>query len=964
MVDPAVEEILVHNQDALEELTWAIESSQGQFSLTLARCNYVSLREHLVTQIQKTCIVKLLVTPLQQTSQTLYTRLRALAEATPVEALMVLGLETVDDLEEMLPAVNSVREEFRKHFPFPIVLWVTDAVHSKLVQLAPDFESWATTTDFTLPPNALLSALQAASDRLFSTLLTPDSNRSFRRLLENLDFGFLQRAEIEAAVRDLQQAVQPLTPDLQATLDFLMGLNAPTNQEALDHFQRSLEYWQQLAASHPTPDTVRLSAHAEAPHPTPYLISGFLLYFIGRTLYNICSENKYRQEDWEPPKQPLQDCLSVFEQAHRPDLVAKAITQLERVFEQLKAWEALAALAQKSLPLQQTYNDRARQAQDYRYLALTAIQRGQGAEAKRYAEQALELTEQVSEDQHYRGLYLLTLAEATKLTGQREAALARLHEARSLGDQGIPRVYIAILEALRTHYIEQKDYLEAFRLKQERLSVEQQYQLRAFVGAGRLRAQRQDQEALRLNAVGTANRSSLAAETLPVGMASWQRRRDVKQLIERIGRNDCKLIVIHGYSGVGKSSLISAGLVPTLQQKAIGLQPNLPIVVRKYTDWAEELERRMAEMLGEREAGGEGEAGAEGEAEGAKAAGEVQGDAGTRGHGDTATVIEPHTLHPTPHTLINQLRHNEQRNLRTILIFDQFEEFFFVYPTPALRRPFFAFLGQCLQLLSVKVVLPLREDYLYYLLEFNRIPEISTTGIDVLSRNVLYPLGNFAPDDARTIIQELTAQARFYLEPELVEALVTDLTDENGEVRPIELQIVGAQLQTDDIRDLEAYRKLRDAGKPAKEVLVGRYLAEVVADCGTENQRAAELVLYLLTDENNTRPLKTRAELIEDMGEETTKLDFVLEILVRSGLVMLLPEVPADRYQLVHDYLVPYIRQQQGTSLLEELQTERVQRKLSDEKLKRFLKGALVGSITAGLGLAIREHPTYADIPF
>ncbi|XHX77427.1 MAG: CHASE2 domain-containing protein [Stenomitos frigidus ULC029] len=915
MVAPDVEEIITHNQDALEELAWAIESSQGQFSLTLARCNYVSLRRQLVTQIQKTCTVKLLVTPLRQTSQSLYARLRELTDATPVEALMVLGLESVNALEDMLPAVNSVREEFRKNLPFPIVFWTTDEVHSNLVQLAPDFESWATTTAFTLPPNALLDALRDASDRLFSTLLTPESHHSFRRLLENLDLGFLQRSEVEAAMRDVHKNGQPLAPDLQATLDFLRGLNAPTNQEALEHFQHSLEYWQQIA-SHPTSPTVRLSAYAEASHPTPHLISGLLLYFVGRSLYNLCNENKYRQKNWEPPRQPLQDCLMVFEQANRPDLVAKAITQLERVLNQLQAWEKLEALAQKSLPLQQTYNNRARQAQDYRYLALTAIQRKQSADAKRYAEQALEMIEQVSEDQRYRGLYLLTLAEATKLTGQRDVALARLNEARTLGDQGIPRVYIAILEELRTYYIEQKDYLEAFHLKQECLSVEQQYQLRAFVGAGRLRAQRQDQEALRLqSAVGTEDRSSLPSTTLPAGIASWQRQRDVKQLVERIGRNDCKLIVIHGYSGVGKSSLISAGLVPTLEQKAIGLQPNLPVVVRKYTDWTEELGRRMAEILGERDAGGKREAEEERDGE---------------------TVIETDSRLPTPDSLISQLRHNEQRHLRTILIFDQFEEFFFVYPTPALRRPFFAFLGQCLQLLSVKVVLPLREDYLYYLLEFNRIPEISATGIDVLSRNVLYPLGNFAPEDARVIIQELTEQAHFYLEPSLVEALVTDLTDENGEVRPIELQIVGAQLQTDDICELETYRALRDAGKLAKEVLVGRYLAEVVADCGAENQRPAELVLYLLTDENNTRPLKTRTELVEDMGEETAKLDFVLEILVRSGLVMLLPEVPADRYQLVHDYLVSYIRQEQGTNLLEELDKERTQRKLSEARLSRL----------------------------
>jgi len=34
---------------------------------------------------------------------------------------------------------------------------------------------------------------------------------------------------------------------------------------------------------------------------------------------------------------------------------------------------------------------------------------------------------------------------------------------------------------------------------------------------------------------------------------------------------------------------------------------------------------------------------------------------------------------------------------------------------------------------------------------------------------------------------------------------------------------------------------------------------------------------------------------------ESEKLDLILEILEKSGLLFLFPEVPANRYQLVHD---------------------------------------------------------------
>ena len=71
---------------------------------------------------------------------------------------------------------------------------------------------------------------------------------------------------------------------------------------------------------------------------------------------------------------------------------------------------------------------------------------------------------------------------------------------------------------------------------------------------------------------------------------------------------------------------------------------------------------------------------------------------------------------------------------------------------------------------------------------------------------------------------------------------------------------------------------------------------------------------------------------------------------------MLLPELPADRYQLVHDYIATFIRQQQEPRLKElmvELEKEREQRKLSEKKHNRLLKRALIGSVAAGCVFAV-----------
>jgi class 3 adenylate cyclase len=395
-------------------------------------------------------------------------------------------------------------------------------------------------------------------------------------------------------------------------------------------------------------------------------------------------------------------------------------------------------------------------------------------------------------------------------------------------------------------------------------------------------------------------------ETIAPEITASGRQLDVERLVQRIGEPSYKLIVIHGQSGVGKSSLVNGGLVPALKQKVIGTCDFLPVSMRVYTSWVGELGKLLAEAL-----------------------------------------LEQGIHLPTPldseAAILEQLQQSELRHLRTVLIFDQFEEFFFVYPSPGERRQFFEFLGACLNILPVKVILSLREDYLHYLLECDRLPSMKMIGNDILTRNVRYPLGNFSAQDAKAIVQRLTQRSSFHLEPALIEELVQDLAGNEGEVRPIELQIVGAQLQTDNITTLVEYRE-----RGQKEELVKRYLAEVVKDCGDENKQAAELVLYLLTDEKGTRPLKTRAEverdlqaLAADFTAEASRLDLVLQIFVDSGLVVLLPELPADRYQLVHDYLAAFIRQQQEPKLNEliiELEQERKQRQQLETQMKALLQ--------------------------
>ena len=203
-------------------------------------------------------------------------------------------------------------------------------------------------------------------------------------------------------------------------------------------------------------------------------------------------------------------------------------------------------------------------------------------------------------------------------------------------------MYISILEKLRSLYFQQGQYRRAFDIKQEQINIEHQYGFRAFIGAGYLHPQR--------HAINPALAQVNHPETIAQEIAASGRQQDVKRLIARISGTEHKLIVIHGQSGVGKSSILNGGLIPKLQQQAIGERDALPVILRVYTDWVKLLGQVLAESFEQ-----------------------VKGKKLLENLDSQAAIVE-------------QLRRNVNRNLLTVLIFDQFEEFFFVCTDIGQRR--------------------------------------------------------------------------------------------------------------------------------------------------------------------------------------------------------------------------------------------------------------------------------------
>ncbi|MEG4083767.1 nSTAND1 domain-containing NTPase, partial [Microcoleus sp. POL10_C6] len=848
------EDIAVENERSLSTLVRTIARFQGKFSLTIVRCNYASLRSAMLEKLRELSTVEYQELALEPATKTLYQTILNAAQKQPPKALIVFGIESVVALDDLLAGANRARDQFKQDFAFPLILWVTDSVLSKFSRSANDLKSWVPAPiQFTMPPEDLMNLLQQQASQAFADV-------------ENFK---LDDWEIESLKNDLLNAA--LDQELQASWQFIQGLvEVQKNQIdlALEHYQQSLKFWQQ-------------NHQLER--------QGIVCQRIAQG-YNRKAElhRAGNQNYWQEARKYLQQSLESFEQAQRHDLAAKCISELGEVLRRLAAWEELQSLAKKALEMHENYGTPSQVAEDYGFLAEVALQQFQWKKACQSAKLALSVLAQAGINKKQTGLYLLLLAKGQRnlipcsavnppqppqASGGSQSVFSRLEIIETLTQakvitqpQDDVQLYLRILEELRTLYFEQGEYLKAFYLKLEQQAVKSKYGLQAFIGAGRLQPPQQTID------IGLESGLSKAEIVEEIEAASG-RAQDIKRIIQRIGTPACKLTIIHGQSGVGKSSIIQAGLVPALQLTTFEARDVLPVLLQSYHDWARDCGQRLSSGIKK-----------------------IKGVS-------LSTPID------TSAAILEHLRQNEKRNL-TVLIFDQFEEFFFADPDQTSRRELYDFLDKCLKISDIKIILSLREDYLYNLLEWERASNSSIIDNDILNKNIRYYLGNFSIADAKIVLQTLTKRSQLDLSEDLVNALVKDLAGEVREVRPIELQVVGMQLEKRQITRLTEYQQL---GNEAKVKLVEEFLAEVIDDCGKENKDTAEFVLYLLTDENNTRPQKTWVELAAGLGSEAEKLKLVLEIVVKSGLVLEVPATPIERYQLVHDYLVPFIRKLQSS---------------------------------------------------
>ncbi|WP_223805611.1 hypothetical protein [Pseudanabaena sp. UWO310] len=978
------------NGRSLDTLARAIGLFQGNFSLIIVNCNYRSLRQNMLTALAAKTGLLFREIWWRESHETLYGKLQNLWREGAIDhipALMCLGLEQTPatNLENLFLEANLFRDRLKQYINCPLVLWLSDRELQQLLTNAPELASLAAPAiKFALSPTELFTEVNQQVDRLFAIardLQIPlfwqdtkiDTEReSFSSNELELARQELRRAALEKNAKNAHSSESSIKKttgqdnfnelfnsdlfnsdlfngdrfngdlfnsdrvdgqsdflELEAKLDFAMGRLLWRSSDARDrdiyeesqgtvhslaqvYYQCSLAYWQKL----------------DRP-----IERGIVLFYLGNLWWhNSFVNGRHSSTSWVAAKQFFQEAIAAFKQANQLELMAKYSRAYSGVLEQLRDWAELQKWIESLLPLHQQMP--LELAQDYGYLAKIAVEKGEWQKVKEYSCKALATLEQVpvfhEENLMHNWLRLrhIQIGQYKLLLTQSYLQLNEIKLASSLIEETIanfnlnyePKLYIRFLDTFHDLAFAQGRYLEAFQTRQRQRSLEQQYGLRAFIGAGTLQPKQ-----LSPSSLAEIETSRFDINTGEI--AASGRTQDVERLVERILSLEHQLTVIHGESGVGKSSLVNAGLIPALLQRSLTGQELLPIEIHIYTNWLNAISLAVYKNydLGysDRVAVKPSSSAYRLEKDGKENMDE------RRRKGDRDIV-----------NLLLKFRQLALNGTQIVLIFDQFEEFFSTCSQPRERQIFIDFWQNCLKIPLLKIVISIREDYLHLLLELDS----AHAEFDILSRNFRYALGNLSLSDTKALIENLTANANFPLEPILIDELVRDLAGDRGSVRPIELQLVGSQIQDRNITTLAAYRA---AG--AKQRLVEQSVEEVIQACGSA-AFIAQQILILLTDEQGKRPLRTYNELrtgLLSYSSNTVDLDLVLEILIGSGLVFQLPEVPSNRYQLVHDYLVPFIRANQEAGLLAELRKVRSSAQRSEANLNRLTKFALVGTVLA-----------------
>ncbi|MFH1563520.1 MAG: HEAT repeat domain-containing protein [Nitrospirota bacterium] len=334
------------------------------------------------------------------------------------------------------------------------------------------------------------------------------------------------------------------------------------------------------------------------------------------------------------------------------------------------------------------------------------------------------------------------------------------------------------------------------------------------------------------------------------------RDQDISKFVGHILIN--KLIVIYGDPGIGKTSLIKAGIIPELQDRNVVI----------YTDCDEDPLDSIKEAIEK----------------------EFKRDRVRSFKLDKSLSLV-------------EFFKNIDLPFSIIIFIDHFENFFKQVPQKA-REHFIDEVSAATYADKplVKFIFSIRKDFFVQLGSFkDRLPELFQNAFE-LTRLI-----------ESQAIEAITCPAKLFnieYAKELLEALIWDIKDEQDLIRPIHLQIVGNRLvetlNPELLKDIlpqgityEWYDNLGGV-----QGILSDYLEETIkrmSELSSEEKEQAKGILKVMVTSFDTHPQMNVREICAFIKIEEDRLSTILASLVHCRL---LRKLKKDTYELTSDYLI------------------------------------------------------------
>jgi hypothetical protein len=336
------------------------------------------------------------------------------------------------------------------------------------------------------------------------------------------------------------------------------------------------------------------------------------------------------------------------------------------------------------------------------------------------------------------------------------------------------------------------------------------------------------------------------------------RRFDIERYLGYIKNNG--LVVLYGDSGIGKTSLIRAGLIPRLIYEGC-----IPVYGRCFDVPANVILDNTAAILEQ---------------------------------------VDARRSQPTTSTLGEFFEQRRRLGYRFVVFLDQFEEFFIRFP-PEVQREFIDQIIGCLNhvpRLSLTIVLSLRREYLVELGHFKtRLKELYDNAFE---------LRKMTEEEVHDAIVEPARQLSIEYEPDLIKQMVRDIYQEGNYNTP-HIQIVCDKLvgsleePSARVITLALYERLGRARR-----ILAEYLEAELNRFDPETQPSVKTILKEMVTSHGTKTVSTVAEIaLRSQMEETRTEDLLLELTNHSRLLRRLEVQGQPVFELAHEFLVERVRE-------------------------------------------------------